>query len=295
MKLSAIVPVGPNRDIEILESAEKFKKKLRLIIEKGTNPSENRNRGIKKAKTEFVAFVNAHTILPDNWIDEIEIFFGEHPEIDIAGGPQLTSKKEKIFVRASGYALSSIFGAAEASVRYKIKNLNLKANEKHLTSANLICRRNVFKKIKFDENLYPGEDPKFIADAIDSGFKVAYTPKIYVYHKRRTNLKALIKQIFNYGLVRPRKEKFSDTLKKPLFLVPSLFVLYLAFLPTFVFVNYISLFPFFLYLVLNLFFSFYEGIKNKDFPSIILLPLLFFFIHISYGVGFFYGTIEKLK
>ncbi|MDO8509311.1 MAG: glycosyltransferase [Nanoarchaeota archaeon] len=293
MKLSAVIPVAPDRKLEILENADKFKDKIELIVVKGTNTSKNRNQGIKKAKTDFIAFLNAHTILPENWVEEVEKFFIENPEIDVVGGPQLTNKNEKTFIRASGYALSSIFGAADASTRYRLKRIKLNANEKHLTSANLICKKHVLKKIKFDEELYPGEDPKFISDAINAGFKVAYAPSIYVYHKRRTDFKSLTRQIFNYGLVRPRKEKFFDTLRKPIFLVPSIFVLYLALLPTLISINILLLTPLVLYGVLSLGFSIYELIKNKDPASIILLPLLFITIHLSYGVGFIYGSVKR--
>ena len=43
--------------------------------------------------------------------------------------------------------------------------LNLNADEKSITSANLICKKEVFKKIEFNSKLYPGEDPRFIEDA----------------------------------------------------------------------------------------------------------------------------------
>ncbi len=292
-EISAIIPLGFERELDIKESFDKFGKGIKLIIEKGPNPSENRNRGVKKAKTRFVAFLNAHSILTENWEEEVKKFFKEHSEIDIVGGPQLTLRDDPIFERASGYALSSIFGAGEVRYRYKIRELNLNANEKHLTSANLICRKHVLNKVRFDEDLWPGEDPKFISDAINSGFRVAYSPDIVVYHKRRKNLSGLIKQIFNYGFTRTRKEELSETLKKPAFLVPSLFVLYLLFLPTLVLLSRYLLIPLLLYILLNLFFSFSKGLKSKDWKSMFLLPLLFFTIHSSYGIGFLFGVINK--
>ena len=293
MKISAVIPVGLENNLDILNSLKGNQKEINLIIERGTNPSANRNNGIKKAKTEFVAFLNAHTLLTDDWAKEVKKFFKEYPEIDIVGGPQLTSKKDPIFEKASGYALSSIFGAAEVRVRYKIKDLNLHANEKHLTSANLICRKKVFNKVLFDENLWPGEDPKFIDDAIKSGFRVAYSPTIKVYQKRRKNVAELSKQIFNYGLVRTKKEKFVETLKKPLFLVPSIFLAYLAFLPTLLIFSLAFLFPLLIYLFLNICFSLFESIKNKDLSALFLMPFLFFIVHLSYGLGFISGLIRK--
>ena len=292
-KISIVVPLALDRNLEILESFNQYNDEIDLIVEKGTNPSENRNRGIKKAKTELVAFLNAHSILTGNWAREVKKFFKDHPEIDIVGGPQLTLRNDPIFERSSGYALSSIFGAGEVRYRYKIREINLNANEKHLTSANLICRKNVLNKIKFDENLWPGEDPKFISDAINAGFKVAYSPDIVVYHKRRSGFKKFFKQIFNYGFTRTKKEKFFETLKKPSFLAPSCFFIYLAILPTLIFISGFFIIPLFIYLIFNIFFSILEISKNKDFKALFLLPFLFFSIHFSYGIVFLFGLLSK--
>src|SRR3989344_7688472 len=98
-KISIVVPVAPNRNLEVLEEFNQNNDEIEFIVEEGVNPSENRNRGIKKAKTELVAFLNAHSILTDNWIDEVKKFFKDHPEIDIVGGPQLTLKDDPLFER----------------------------------------------------------------------------------------------------------------------------------------------------------------------------------------------------
>jgi len=50
-KITAIIPLAPDRKLEILDSFKKLKNKIALIVEKGKNPSKNRNIGIKKAKT----------------------------------------------------------------------------------------------------------------------------------------------------------------------------------------------------------------------------------------------------
>jgi GT2 family glycosyltransferase len=81
----------------------------------------------------------------------------------------------------------------------------------------MFCKREVMKKIKFDTTLWPGEDSKFVAESKKQGFKIAYNPDLIIYHRRRPTLKALIKQIFNYGRVGPLREKFSDTIKRPFF------------------------------------------------------------------------------
>lgn len=291
-KISLVIPAGKNNDVEVLNDSNRYK--FNIIIERGKNPSENRNRGIKKSKTEFIAFINAHTILSKNWYEEVVTFFKKYSKIDIVGGPQLNYKYEGFFAKTSGYALASIFGSAAVSVRYKKTDLNLNADETQLTSANLICKKRVFKKTKFDETIYPGEDPKFISDAKEAGFNIAYSPDIIVYNKRRTGPFLLAEQIFNYGEVRPQKESFMETLKKPFFLIPSLFFIYLLILPLLLIFNLLFILPLGIYTFLNILFSFYESLKNGNIFSITILPIIFFIIHISYGAGFLKGLINPL-
>ncbi len=307
MKFSLVIPLAPGRNAEIIDSIKELnypRKEFEVIVKEGLNPSENRNNGAKRAKGEIIAFLDDDAVIDVNFLKEAEEFFDKHPEIDIVGGAQLTPKWQKGFAKISGYALSSKFGAWKMGMRYSLRELNLNADETMLTSANLFCRKEVMKKIQFDPKLFPGEDPKFIEDAKKEGFKIAYSPDLILYHKRRETIKAMIKQISSYGRTRTDKESFFETLKKPFFLIPLLFCFYLAFLSVFVFLeffkinlisNLILFFPIGSYLILDLFFSVYESAKNKNLKAIFLLLFIFPLIHISYGVGMIRGYLKNKK
>ncbi|MAH03444.1 hypothetical protein CMI39_01515 [Candidatus Pacearchaeota archaeon] len=318
MKFSLIIPLAPERGAEIIDSIKKLnypKSDFHIIIVKGKNPSDNRNKGAMNAKGEIIGFLDDDAVVDVDLLKNVEEFFKEHQNIDIVGGPQLTPHDETGFAKISGYALSSKFGAWNLSQRYSRKKLNLNADEGSITSANLFVKKNVIDKIKFDSNLFPGEDPKFIDDAKKYGFNVAYSPDLIMYHRRRPNIKSLIKQIFNYGKVRPAKESFISTLKKPSFLIPSVFFIYLSILAISILVNptitggaigigkntnYLSLnfllfVPLFFYILLSLGFSIYDSIKNKAYKATLFLPFIYPMIHISYGAGMIYGYLKKLK
>lgn len=295
-KITVIIPASKNSVI----NSEKILKEIKAkkIIERGDNPSKNRNRGIRKANTPYIAFINAHTILDDHWYKNVLKFFEDYPDFDVVGGPQKTYFSEGIFARASGYALSSSFGAANVKNRYKSSKINFDADETMITSANLICKKKVFKKVMFDENLYPGEDPKFIEDCKKERFKVAYSPEIATYNLRRKNIFALSKQIFSYGFTRPKKESLIKTMKRPFFLVPSLFFMYLiATLFVFLFgsLTLLVLLPLILYFVLDISFSLAESAINRDIFSFFLLIFIYPVIHLSYGAGFLASTIKHFK
>ncbi len=289
-EISLIIPLGEGLRSDALDSVSD--ERIKVIIEKGENPSRNRNRGIKKAKTPIVAFTNGHASIYPDWAKNVINFFKRNPDIDIVGGPQHNAPDEGPFGRASGYAMASIFGSGGIWRRYGGSKEILEADETMLTSSNLACRKKVFKKVMFDESIYPGEDPKFISDSKAAGFRIAYSPEIKVCNRRRTGVLTLSKQIFNYGSVRPMKESLSETIKRPFFFVPSLFVIYLISL---IFYNPIFyLFPIFLYAFLILFYSLYLPIKNNDIKSWEYLPFVFISIHISYGLGFIYGMLRKI-
>ncbi len=322
IKFSLIIPVAPERNVEIIESIKKLdypKSNFHVIVVKGTNPSKNRNKGALKARGGIIVFLDDDAVLDKNYLKEAERFFEEHKNIDIVGGPQLTPIDDKLFAKISGYALSSMFGAWKLSSRYSLNREVLNVDETALTSANLICKKKVMEKVQFDPSLFPGEDPKFISDAKNVGFRVGYSPNIILYHRRRVKIKELIKQIYSYGKTRPKKESFSETIKKPFFLVPSLFLIYLLFLLLTIIINpqitrsvieirkavdvknysqifnFLWFFPLIFYIFLCLIFAVYDSAKNKNYKAIFILLFIYPIIHLSYGTGMIYGHLKNLK
>lgn len=307
-----IVPAGYDSSLDVLESLKNQEERIsQVIVVRGNHPSRNRNKGIERAGGDFVAFVNAHSSFPGDWSKNIISFFNDFPEIDIVGGPQLTPESNNFFGKVSGFALGSKFGAGNVAKRYSLGKLNLNADEESITSSNLICKKDVFEKVRFDENIYPGEDPKFISDAKKQHLRVAYCPKIVGYNKRRNSVRGLIRQIFNYGKMRPKKEALAETMKKPFFLIPSLFFLYVVSLFLIVGVNasitgniigaagfrgnpWLFL-PLGGYILLAILFSFYDSIKNKNLPAFFILPFIYPMIHLSYGMGMVLGYIKKIS
>ncbi len=312
-KFSLIIPVAPERNAEILGSIRNLDyptEKFQVIVIRGRNPSENRNKGAEKSTGDFIVFLDDDAVLEDDYLKKVEEFFEKNKDIDIVGGPQLTPKDDRKFAKISGYALSSKFGAWKISNRYSAQRLNLDADETMLTSANLICKKAVLKKVKFDKNLFPGEDPKFISDAKKQNFKVAYNPEIIIYHRRRAGSIGLIKQIFSYGKARPMKESFFETLKMPFFFIPSIFLIYLLSLLGVILFNpsitgnvvgmnfkssgsWIFL-PLFFYIFLVLIFSAYDSINNEDYRAVFILSFIYPIIHLSYGIGMIYGYFKKI-
>ena len=294
MKFSIIIPLAPERGCEVKKSAENLdfdKKEYEIIIKAGRNPSLNRNLGAKEAKGKILCFLDDDAFIEKDLLKKAEEFFDKH-NVDIVGGPQLTPKDDKYFAKTSGYAIADFFCTASMSNRYKKGRLNLNADENDLTSAICFVKKDVFDKIGgFNLKLFPGEDPEFFSRAKKNGFKIAYTPDIFIYHRRRPTLKLLWKQFSNYGFTRVKKEKEEKQGIKLLYFLPSLFLIYLVFAVPFTFYHEASLIPIIIYMLLVLLSSFKQIIKFKDAKAIFLLPFIYPVIHLSYGYGLIKGLI----
>jgi GT2 family glycosyltransferase len=311
LKFSIVIAVAPERNAEVLKSLELAdypKSKYETIIKVGKNPSNNRNSGAGESKGEIIAFIDDDAVVKEDILKEAEKFFNQHQDISIVGGPQLTPLDEKGFAKISGYALCSVFGAWKMANRYFGKRVILDADETMLTSANLFCRRKVLERIKFDQSLFPGEDPAFISDAKKEGFKVAYSPDLVVYHRRRKSPLAFAKQIYSYGKTRPKKESIRETIKMPFFLLPSLFLIYIGLLVITLIggalqicpgilksnnLSFILFLPIAIYLVLDICFSIANATSKKDIAALFFLPWIYPMIHLSYGAGFLRGCLKK--
>jgi hypothetical protein len=297
-RITVVIPAPLDKKIPIHAIKTIDKEKIAVIVERGSNPSENRNRGIRKSRTEFVAFTNIHSQLSKTWYDEVISFFKAHPKISMVGGPQLTPTDGSNFQKASGHALSSVFGSAVVRNRYNSKKVNMDADETTLTSANLICRKKVFSKVMFDESLYPGEDPKFVEGVREAGFRTAYSPRIIAFNQRRASIKTLARQIYGYGYVRPKKEKLTKTLTRPYFLAPTLFLIYLALLAPLLAISsnmeQLLLTPLYFYIALHAVFLIRIGIDERNILVLLWVPIVFLTIHLAYGWGFLRGLINNI-
>ena len=295
LKFSIVIAVAPYRDAEVLKSIENLnydKNKYEILIKKGGNPSENRNYGIKKAQGEIIAFIDDDAIIHKDLLKNAELFFNKH-DVDIVGGPQLTPRDDNFFAKLFGSAIETFWCSYKMANRYKRARLNLDADELSLTSANLFVKKNVFKKIKgFDIRLWPGEDPEFFSRAKEAGFKIAYSPDLVIYHRRRDDLFGLLKQHYKYGNVRLKKEWINKNLVNPIFIIPAIFTLYVIILPILLLFSENFFFPIKLHLIIDIIIGIYTALK-KNLLYLPFLPIVFFLIHFSYGLGMLISLLER--
>ncbi|HLC58162.1 MAG TPA: glycosyltransferase [Candidatus Nanoarchaeia archaeon] len=288
-KFSIVIALAPDRGAEVLKSLENVdydKKKMEIIIKKGLNPSENRNNGVRDARGEIIAFIDDDAVVDKHIFTNADEFFNKHPETDMVGGPQLTPEDDGFFAKTSGLVLQNYFGTSGMSYRYKQGKEMLDADETYLTSANCFIKRESFLKTTgFSPLLFPGEDPEFFTRIKKEGLRLAYSPELVVYHRRRANLKGFLRQFYKYGKVRCLKERLNKERVNFIFLAPMFFVFYIfAGGLLGLIVHNLFLMPILLYLLIDFIVSLWVGLNNGV-HRIPLLFVLFFLLHVSYGLG----------
>ncbi len=297
IKISVIIPSAPDRSFEtVLQNLEKVKPPhvcLEVFIIKGTWPPLQRNMGIKAATGKYIFFFDDDIIIPEGSIEKALETFEKNPEVQVVGGPNITPLENSFMQQCIGHAHASFFTGLQTSVRYyPSKNLK-KINENHLTTCNLAFRSKILKENLFNPELYANEENELLGRIVRKGNLLAYNPDFFIYHHRRKNLFAYVRQIFKWGEGRTLHSLKQPAHFKISFFIPLLFLGYcislIWFHPSWYFT------PLSLYIILALLFSEYTCWIKKKYSYHAVLPWLFFITHISYALGSLWGFFTIFK
>ncbi len=237
------------------------------------------NIGLNHAQGAIIVRIDGHCEIDSDYIRHC-IAMIEQKEADCVGGILITESQGWIG-KAISLAMSSPFGVGNARFRYGGGSGWVD------TVAFGAYKRTVFDKIgNFDEELIRNQDDEFNFRLIQSGGKIWLDHTIRAVYYSRTTIIGLCRQYFQYGVYKVRVIQKRGALPSwrhiiPLGFVVSIIITILLTLIT----NQVEwvlavIGP---YALANTSASFWTARKHPN--RLPILPVVFFCLHISYGVG----------
>ena len=248
------------------------------------------NLGLNKSKGNVIIRLDGHSNIASDFLSNIMRLLDEI-DAECVGGP---TKHISSGIIGTSIALAQTqkFGVGNALFRQKIKK-----GEYVDTLAFGAYKRKVFKDIGgYDEELVRNQDDEFNLRLQQNGGKIWLDPRINSYYYPRDSVLKLFKQYFQYGFFKIRVFQKRRALASIRQIIPSVFVVYLIF-TTFMWITNVKFLFFFsipliIYFSTGLLFVLNSFLKRKrDFLSILILPITFFTLHFSYGLGFLMGLV----
>ena len=259
---------------------------LRYFFKENSGPGDSRNFGMKQAKGDYFIIFDSDCLLPSHYLKIVDAFLTETP-VDCFGGADAAHRNFTNVQKAINYVMTSFWttGGLRGSDSKKFEP----------RSFNMGISKRAFERTQGFATIHPGEDPDLSQRIRKAGFKTAFIPNAYVYHKRRVSFEKFYTQVKKFGLVRPILNSWHPNTKRITFWFPSAFILFTLLSLAFgIFVNPLFLVPIGLYLLL-LFLD--ATFQNRSVSvGVLVLPAVFvqFF---GYGLAFLTSTyyISLLK
>ncbi|WP_294081859.1 glycosyltransferase [Proteiniphilum sp. UBA5384] len=279
-----IVEDGSTRRSNIV--VEKYCDRLDLTYFEKPNsgPGLTRNAGAMRAKYDYLIFFDSDCIIPPHYIETVSGFLGEH-FADAYGGPDAALPSFTPIQKAINYSMTSflttggIRGGRRSMEKFNPRSFNLGVSKK------------AFDMLGGYGTMRFGEDIDFSLRLLEKDFNTTLIPGAYVYHKRRSTFAQFFKQVYNSGIARINLHLTHPRSLKAVHLLPSVFVVGIAFC------FLLSLFypPF---LFIPLFYSllvFIDSfIKNNSF-GVAAYSIIAAWIQLTgYGTGFLSAAWKRL-
>ena len=182
-----VIIVNDHSIDDTMKVAEKYYKNV-FKNEGKKGPAGARNTGIKKAKSENLAFIDADCFADKDWLKNLyeelkneEVVMGnvKIPESNYLGNS----------ISLLGFPAGANLGFEKV---WRVKN----GYTDHITSCNFGIKKSVFIKNGLFDDSFPyagGEDPEFSIRIFKNGVKIKYSAEPLVYHVPRDSLASFIR------------------------------------------------------------------------------------------------------
>ena len=215
-----VIIVDDGSLINLRPTAELFHESLNIEFFRKDNsgPGLSRNYGAKRAKNDWLVFVDSDVIVETDYIQKIKKNLAE-VSCDAFGGADKAHKGFNLMQKAISYSMTSVF--TTGGIRGSKKSVS----KFQPRSFNMGVRKSAFEKVGGFSEMRIGEDPDLSMRLWENGFTTAFFDDISVYHKRRVDLGKFSKQVYQFGCARPILNQRYPKYVKITFAFPSLFFL----------------------------------------------------------------------
>ena len=193
------------------------KLRVRYFFKPNSGPGPSRNFGFDHANGDYFIAVDSDCLVPPDYLELVDVTVRKK-KYDAWGGPDRVSAAFTALQQAMGITMSSFL--TTGGIRGGVKRLD------HFLprSFNLGISREVYKATGGFRLSHYAEDIELSIRLRKMGFRVGLIQNAFVYHKRRTSLKAFFKQVYNFGRGRVRVGKLHPESVRWVHWLPALFV-----------------------------------------------------------------------
>ena len=284
---------------KIIKEYAQYINEIHLIDNPENIVSTGFNRALSISKGHIIIRVDGHADISSDFLENcLEVI--NKIDADCVGG-KTKHVAIGIIGHAVNFAQSSMFGLGGVVFRKSVQE-GIYVD----TLAFGAYKRGVFETIGgYDEELVRNQDDEFNFRLIQNGGKIWLDPTIKSTYYPRNSLIKLFKQYFQYGFYKIRVMQKRRGFASWRHLVPGIFVLSLLLSFIFILATPNEWFFYLItgsYAIANILATFWEIIKktidkesrqsaNFSLSTFLLLPLIYFILHFSYGLGFICGLV----
>jgi glycosyltransferase involved in cell wall biosynthesis len=163
----------------IVIDLSKNNKRIQLIdLKENRGRGFARHAGVKKAKGDYIVFIDADITLPENWLVKV---MPQLEQFDAVGGIAIPD--------------GDVMYICE---KFKLEPKPLPATT-GITGNNVVYKGEILKKIGFNPEIRDGEETDLNLRLKEAGYKIKLIEDLFVTHKENISFKKSLKRIFSYG------------------------------------------------------------------------------------------------
>jgi succinoglycan biosynthesis protein ExoA len=278
---------------EIVRFYQRKNPNMSLIDNPGKIVPIGMNTALRRCRGEIIIRVDGHCEVAPDYVRKC-VQYLQGGDIDGVGGPMKTIGETPLS-ESIAVAMSSKFGVGGSAFRTITGKSMLVDSIPFPAYTNSIIQKAGF----YDEELVRNQDDEYNYRLRSLGARLLLASDIQSTYYSRGSMKKLWKQYYQYGYWKVRVLQKHPLQMRPRQFIPPLFVsalilsMIMALLSLISFqilgLPLLSLMVF--YLLTNLAASTYTAAK-KGWQHLLLLPILFAILHLSYGLGFLTGLFK---